>query len=150
MKAILLAGLVFLLLLSPAAKAQGVGASGQIKGTVYDPSGSVIPGAAVEAVDTAKGTHYTAASDSSGQYQFPNLPPSTYELTSRYAGLQTQAHKGLQLQVGETVILDFHLQLASATAQVEVLEELPVVETQRGSQSDTLTQEDISSLPIDR
>ncbi|MGA2419472.1 MAG: carboxypeptidase regulatory-like domain-containing protein [Candidatus Acidiferrum sp.] len=150
MKAILLAGLVFLLLLSPAAKAQGVGASGQIKGTVYDPSGSVIPGATVEAVDTAKGTHYTATSDSSGQFEFPSLPPSTYELTTRHAGLQTQIQKGLLLSVGQTAFVDFHLALAGATASVEVSAEQIPIETTRGSQANTLSQRYIEDLPINR
>src|SRR5271163_1856333 len=150
MKAILLAGLVFLLLLSPAAKAQGVGASGQIRGTVYDPAGSVIPSVTVEAVDVAKGTHYTATSDSSGQFQFPNLPPSVYELTSRHSGLQTQVQKGLQLEVGQTAIVDFHLALAGATASVEVSAEQVAIETTRGSQADTLVQQYIAELPISR
>jgi len=78
MKSIMLSFMALFLLLSPSARAQGVGASGQIKGTVFDPSGSVIPSATVEAVDTAKGTRYTAVSDVTGQYQFAILPPSTW------------------------------------------------------------------------
>src|SRR5271170_7226635 len=150
MKLLLLVGLVFLLLLSPAANAQGVGASGQIKGTVFDPSGSVIPDAAVEALDIGKGTRYTATTDASGQFQFPNLPPATYELTSRHAGLQTQVQKGLQLQVGQTAIVDFHLALAGATASVEVTAEQAAIETTRGSQADTISQTYIDDLPINR
>src|SRR5271163_1346359 len=150
MKSILLVELVFFLLLIPAANAQGVGASGQIKGTVFDPSGSVIPSVTVEAVDVAKGTHYTATSDSSGQFQFPNLPPSVYELTSRHSGLQTQVQKGLQLEVGQTAIVDFHLALAGATASVEVSAEQVAIETTRGSQADTLAQQYIADLPISR
>src|SRR5271163_16582 len=150
MKSILLVGLVFFLLMSPAANAQGVGASGQIKGTVFDPSGSVIPGAAVEAVDPGKGTHYTTTTDASGQFQFPNLPPSVYELTSRHSGLQTQVQKGLQLQVGQTAIVDFHLALAGATASVEVTAEQAAIETTRGSQANTISQTYIDDLPINR
>src|SRR5271155_4893895 len=150
MKSILLVGLVFFLLMSPAANAQGVGASGQIKGTVFDPSGSVIPGAAVEAVDPGKGTHYTTTTDASGQFQFPNLPPSVYELTSRHAGLQTQVQKGLQLEVGQTAIVDFPLAWAGATASVEVSAEQVAIETTRGSQADTLVQQYIEALPISR
>ncbi len=150
MKSILLVGLVFFLLLSPAANAQGVGASGQIKGTVFDPSGSVIPGATVEAVDPGKGTHYTATTDASGQFQFPNLPPSVYELTSRHSGLQTQVQKGLQLQVGQTAIVDFHLALAGASASVEVTAEQAAIETTRGSQANTISQTYINDLPINR
>src|SRR5271167_4121673 len=150
MKSILLVGLVFFLLLSPAANAQGVGASGQIKGTVFDPSGSVIPGATVEAVDPGKGTHYTTTTDGSGQFQFPNLPPSVYELTSRHSGLQTQVQKGLQLQVGQTAIVDFHLALAGASASVEVTAEQAAIETTRGSQANTISQTYINDLPINR
>src|SRR5271170_3689137 len=150
MKLLLLVGLVFLLLLSPAARAQGVGASGQIKGTIFDPSGSVIPNAAVEAIDAGKGTHYSATADATGQYQFPNLPPSIYELTARHAGLQTQVQKGLELQVGQTAIVDFHLALAGATVSVEVSAEQVAVETTRGSQADTLVQQYIADLPISR
>src|SRR5271163_5350622 len=150
MKSILLVELVFFLLLIPAANAQGVGASGQIKGTVFDPSGSVIPSVTVEAVDSGKGTHYTTTTDASGQFQFPNLPPSVYELTSRHSGLQTQVQKGLQLEVGQTAIVDFHLALAGATASVEVTAEQVAIETTRGSQADTLVQQYIADLPISR
>jgi Carboxypeptidase regulatory-like domain/TonB dependent receptor-like, beta-barrel len=150
MKSILLVSLMFFLLVVPAAMAQGVGASGQIKGTVFDPTGSVIPGVTVEAADTAKGTRYTATTDPSGQYQFPNLPPSTYEVTSRHSGLQTQVQKGLLLEVGQTAIVDFHLALAGATAQVEVSAEQLPIETSRGSQADTLSQRYIDDLPINR
>ena len=79
MKSILLSCLVFSLLVGPAAYAQGVGASGQVRGTVFDPSGSVVPGASVDALDIRKGTRYSTTTDSSGQYQFPSLPPSAYE-----------------------------------------------------------------------
>jgi len=54
------------------------------------------------------------------------------------------------LNVGQTLVLDFHLRVAAGTAQIVVTAELPVVETQRGSQADTLTQNYIVDLPIDR
>ncbi len=150
MRLILLASLCFVLLLSPGAKAQGVGASGQIQGTVFDPTGRVIPNATVEALDTRKGTRYSVVSDAGGEFQFSSLPPSTYDLTSRNAGLQTQVQKGLLLQVGDIATVDFHLALAGASAQVEVSAEPLAVETTRGSQADTVSQKYIEDLPISR
>src|SRR5450755_1194851 len=146
MRLILLASLCFVLLLSPGAKAQGVGASGQIQGTVFDPTGRVIPNATVEALDTRKGTRYSVVSDAGGEFQFSSLPPSTYDLTSRNAGLQTQLQKGLLLQVGDIATVDFHLALAGASAQVEVSAEPLAVETTRGSQADTVSHEYIADL----
>jgi hypothetical protein len=54
------------------------------------------------------------------------------------------------LNVGQTLILDFHLRVAAGTEQIVVTSESPVVETQRGSQANTLTQDYIVDLPIDR
>ena len=150
MKSILLSCLVFSLLVGPAAYAQGVGASGQVRGTVFDPSGSVVPGASVEALDIRKGTRYSTTTDSSGQYQFPSLPPSAYELTSRHGGLQTEIQKGLEVQVGETSTVDFHMAIAGATVQVEVSAEPLAIETSRGSQANTISQRYIEDLPISR
>ena len=150
MKSILLSCLMFSLLVGPAAYAQGVGASGQVRGTVFDPSGSVVPGASVEALDIRKGTRYSTTTDSSGQYQFPSLPPSAYELTSRHGGLQTEIQKGLEVQVGETSTVDFHMAIAGATVQVEVSAEPLAIETSRGSQANTISQRYIDDLPISR
>src|SRR5580700_8714580 len=164
MKSILLSCLMFSLLVGPAVYAQGVGASGQVRGTVFDPvgasgqvrgtvfdpSGSVVPGASVEALDIHKGTRYSTTTDSSGQYQFPSLPPSTYELTSRHGGLQTEIQKGLEVQVGETSTVDFHMAIAGATVQVEVSAEPLAIETSRGSQANTVSQRYIEDLPISR
>jgi hypothetical protein len=154
MRAILLAG-AFLLLacLLPAnsvTRAQGTGTSGEIRGTVTDPTGGTVPKASVTVEDSEKGIRRTAVTESDGEFRLTGLPPSSYSVTVQTSGFQTEIRKGVVLNVGQTLILDFRLQVATATAQVEVTGELPVVETERGSQADTLTQEDIANLPIDR
>jgi hypothetical protein len=100
--------------------------------------------------DSEKGIRRIAVTETDGEYRVTGLPPSSYRVTVETSGFQKEIRKDVVVNVGQTVILDFHLQLASATAQVEVTGELPVVETERGSQADTLTQEDIANLPIDR
>ncbi|MFZ0739785.1 MAG: TonB-dependent receptor [Candidatus Acidiferrales bacterium] len=139
------------LLLAPSAtRAQGVGTSGNIAGTVIDPSGGVIPKVTVVAEEPVRGFKFTAATESNGGYRLAGLPPATYTLTARTAGFQTEVLKGVVVNVGETTIADFHLRLAAAATEVEVNAEPPVVETERGSQADTLTEQYITDLPIDR
>jgi Carboxypeptidase regulatory-like domain len=154
MKSTLLAGLfvfvVGLLAAGPVASAQGVGTSGEIHGTVIEQSGGVVPKASIEASEIAKGLKFTTATDSAGQYRLTGLPPGIYDVSAQSPGFATQIQKGLEVNVGGTAILDFHLKVASTAVQVEVSAEPPVVETERGSQADTLTQEDIAQLPIDR
>jgi hypothetical protein len=154
MKSTLLTGLAVyalgLLLSGQTASAQGVGASADLTGTVTDPSGAEVPNAKVTAIDNARGGQRSAVTDEHGFYRLSGLAPSTYKVTVEHAGFQTETVPSLTLTVGETSVLDFHLKLAGLTGQVEVTSEIPVVETERGSQADTLTQEDIAQLPIDR
>src|ERR1700677_3360992 len=139
-----------LLLASPIAHAQGVGASGSLSGTVSDPTGAVIPKGTVTAEDVSRGIRLTSTVDASGQYRFANLPPGTYDLTAQIPGFQTQIQKAVTITVGQSAILDFHLQVATTNSVVEVPAPPPVVETERGSQSNTITQQYIEDLPIDR
>jgi hypothetical protein len=142
--------LLCLLLAIGAAHGQGVGSSGSIYGTVTDPGGGAVPKATVVAVETARGLQYTATTDSNGEYRLAGLPPATYDLTVKMAGFGTEVRKGVVLTVGATLVADFQLKIAATAEVVEVTAELPVVETQRGSQANTLTEQYITDLPIDR
>src|SRR6266481_1915993 len=135
---------------NPVAYAQGTGTSGEIRGTVTDPTGGTAPKATVEIEDSEKGIRRTALTGSDGEYQVTGLPPSAYSVTVRLAGFQTETHRNVVVNVGQTLILDFQLRVATGTAQIEVTSEAPTVETARGSQADTLVQQYIADLPIGR
>ncbi len=154
MKSSLLAGLFVLALgllsAGPVVSAQGVGTSADLTGTVTDPSGADVPNAKVTVLDSAKGLQRSVVTDEHGFYRLSGLAPANYKLSVEHAGFQTEVVPSATLTVGQTLVLDFHLKLATLSGQVEVSSELPAVETERGSQANTLTQEDIAQLPIDR
>ena len=70
-----------LLLASCLAFAQGVGASGDLKGTVTDPQGAVVSGATVTVTQPERGTKRTTNTDSNGDYRVPGLLPANYDIT---------------------------------------------------------------------
>src|SRR6266852_3014490 len=82
-KGVLLAALFFLcagwLFASP---------TGSITGFVKDSSGAIIPGAKVTLTNTATNTQITAGSDNNGEFQFPQLAPSTYSLQVETKGFK--------------------------------------------------------------
>src|SRR6266481_6186782 len=117
--------LVCVLVAAGSASAQGVGASGDITGTVNDPSGRGIPKATILAVETDKGIQHTTETDTSGGYRLVGLPPATYDVTVKIAHFQTEIQKGVILTVGTTVVVDFRLKLASGSEVVEVTTEPP-------------------------
>jgi len=142
--------LACLLFLTPSARGQGVGNSGTITGTLVDPSGAVVPQANIVALETARAIEYTATADDKGQYRLTGLLPAVYNVTAEVAGFQTQTQQGVVVRVGETVTLDFHLKIATAGQTVEVTAAPPAVDTERGSQANTITERYIEDLPIDR
>lgn len=141
---------ICLLLAAGMACAQGVGASGELKGTVTDPSGAVISKATVTATESDKGIKRVAVTDSDGQFHFAALPPAAYDISVQAGGFQTSVQKGAVVAIGQTLVLDFHLKVSKATESVEVTTEPPVVDTQQAGQSNVINTQLVEELPINR
>jgi hypothetical protein len=147
---LLVCAILCLVFAAGAAHAQGVGASGNINGVVTDPSGAVVPNATVTAVETGRGAKFTAVTDSAGQFRLTGLPPATYDVSTQATGFGTEVQKGAVVNVGETSILDFHLKVATTGQTIEVNAEPPVVDIEQTSQANTISQNYIMDLPINR
>ena len=146
----LIACLVCVLAAAPPARAQGVGSSGTINGTVVDPTGAVVPKALVVATEADRGILHSTETDTNGLYRLTGLPPTTYDVTARAPGFEAVLQKGLVVNVGSITVVDFHLSLATSKAMIEVSAQPPIVETERGSEANTITQNYIEDLPINR
>ena len=138
------------LLFASAVHAQGVGASADIVGTITDPSGATIPKAKVTATDTAKGISRTTFTDDHGEYRLSGLAPSTYDLSAEAQSFQSAVEHNVVLTVGQIALIDLRLALSQVTQSVEVTTQPPVVETERSHLADTVTEDYIKDLPIDR
>ncbi|MGB9203397.1 MAG: carboxypeptidase-like regulatory domain-containing protein [Terriglobales bacterium] len=139
-----------LVLASSVAYAQGVGASGDIQGTVTDPSGALLPKAAITVADTQTGLRRTAVTDATGQFRVPNLAPATYDVSVQVPGFANSVRKGVVVSIGQTVISDFQLKVSQAATVIAVSSEAAVVETERSSQANSVSERYITDLPIGR
>ena len=141
---------VCLLLAASVAQAQGVGSSGEITGTITDASGAVLPNVTVNVVETQTGLKRTATTGGTGQYRVVGLSPATYDVSAGLAGFATEIRREVTVAIGQTVTSDFKMKPSQVATVVEVTDQPPVVETERGSQADIITQQYITDLPIDR
>jgi Carboxypeptidase regulatory-like domain/TonB dependent receptor len=132
------------------AHAQGVGSSGEITGTVTDPSGAVLPQVTVNVVDTRNGLKRTVVTNETGQFRVAGLSPALYDVSAELPRFATLIRRGVPVAIGQTVISDFRLKPSQVATVVEVTDQPPVVETERGSQADRISQQYITDLPIDR
>lgn len=138
------------LLLSGAAHAQGVGASGDIRGTITDPNSAVVPNVTVTVVGTQTGLRRTVTTDDTGEYQVTGLPPAVYDVSAERNGFSTSTKKDVTVTIGQTVFADFQLQVTGVATQLTVTNEAPVVDTTQGQQANTIEQKYIRDLPINR
>jgi len=146
-----IAGLLGCLLLAASlSHAQGVGTSGQITGTITDSAGSVVARATVDVVETQTGGKRTAITNESGQFRVTGLAPANYDISTHMPGFATEIRKNVPVSVGQTLVSDFKLKPAAVETVIEVTDQPPIVETERGSQADTIAQQYITDLPIDR
>jgi hypothetical protein len=134
-------------LLTPASWAQTV-AVAQVSGTVSDPSGAAVSGAAVRMTETGKRVVHTTVTDTLGQYLFPNLPIGPYRLEVQAAGFKDYIQNGLELTVGMHSENNVTLQVGSLNEKVEVTASAGLVETRETSVSSVVDQQRINELPL--
>ena len=110
--------LALVLLASPSARAQG-GGNVAITGTVSDPSGAVISGAKVTVTELSTSIVRTATTNSSGQFNFTSIPPSTYKVSVEAQGFKGYV-QNLILLADQIRDMDVHMEVGAQTQQVTV------------------------------
>ncbi len=111
---------VFMCFLStylPAAFAQTN--AGSVSGTVTDPTGAIIPGATVTIQNPISGYMQTARTNSSGQFQFTNLPFNPYHLTAEATGFGSVA-RDANVESSVPVNMKIALNVAGSATTVTV------------------------------
>ena len=88
-----------------------------ISGTVFDPTGAVVPNATtrLQLATATPDAPATVLTDQVGHFTFPNLAPGTYTLEVLQKGFKVFTKKPLTLQSGQVLQADANLQLGEIT-----------------------------------
>ncbi len=122
--------------------------TGDILGTITDPSGAVVAQAKI--VITNTGTHEThdLISSSAGQYIQTALPSGYYSITVTAAGFKTAEVKDLKLDAGSRLRQDIKVTLGATNQRVEVAGESPALVTDTATLSSVITEQRVEDLPL--
>jgi hypothetical protein len=142
----LLGGALAILLLCVPAFSQGN--AGRILGTVTDQSGGVVAGATVTVIDTERGINRTLTTDDAGEYNAPNLTPSSYTIRAEAKGFKKLERQNVVLEVGKEIRVDLTVQPGQQDQTVTVTESVPLVETTTATLGGTLENAEIADLPL--
>ena len=120
-----------------------------ITGTVTDPTGAVVSGAAVTLHNDDTNTDVaTVKTDSSGVYTVSELPAGPYTATVKASGFKTFVASGVILHVGENRTLEIKLDVGQVAESVTVTATTVPVETSSAAQEGTITGNQIRELQL--
>ncbi|MFN3323524.1 MAG: carboxypeptidase regulatory-like domain-containing protein [Bryobacteraceae bacterium] len=122
--------------------------TGQITGTVSDPSGAVVSGAAVTAINAATNVRRETSTNESGIFNLPALPPGLYNLHVESAGFPRQVREGLELQVGQVARVDFSLQMGNVAETIQVSGAAPILQSETAELGTVIENRRIVDLPL--
>jgi outer membrane receptor protein involved in Fe transport len=141
--------LLLMLILSVTAWASAQSTTeGAIGGTVTDPSGALVPGATVSALNVGTNSKSTITTDTSGGYRLSHLQPGTYTLEVSAQGFSIYKQENVIVEVGRTTTIDATLGLATSTTTIIATAEAPVITTDRPDISTNINLDSVLNLPI--
>src|ERR1700689_2767496 len=119
-----------------------------IVGTVADPSGAPIKGAAVTATDVDRGTTWNAVTNDDGAYNLLRLPIGTYVVKVTSQGFQSVEHAPFTLVLNQTARVDVRLAMGKVATSVEVISSTPLLQTETSEVSTVIDANTNVSLPL--
>jgi len=133
-------GLAFLVLIASSMReAHGQAISGNLVGTVIDPSSAVVTAATVEATKTDTGVVSATTTNSTGAYHFENLPVGPYQIVVRSRGFKT-AVQHVDVVLNQTGTLNITLTLGATNETIEVSGVAPTLDTTSAQLQTTYTE----------
>ncbi len=142
----LLVAILVLLSFAVAANAQTF--RGAINGTVTDPSGAVVPNAAVKATESATGLDHNTVTTSDGVFAFQDIPLGFYKLTVTAPGFPAYTVDKVEVVAGTIYTLPVKLSMQQQSTTVEVSAAALTLDTTTETQTTTVTDTMVQEVPL--
>ena len=128
--------------------AMGQAVNAKLLGTVTDSSGAVVLDAKVRITEMRTGLARTTATNSSGNYEFVDLPPGQYEVAVEQRGFKKAVRTAIDVQVNSDIRINVTLQPGAADQSIEVVAQAPILETDRADVSQKIDTKQVTDLPL--
>jgi hypothetical protein len=120
--------------------------SGEIRGTVTDKSGAVIPGVTVTLINVDTGVTKEFVTNGAGIYDTVSTPPGNYKISFSKEGFNKLVRGPIALEV-VVITEDAVLEVGAVTQEVSVTAAAPLLSTESGQQGHIMVGSQIQELP---
>lgn len=135
------------LFLAAASNAQ-IATNTSLVGTVTDPTGKVVVGAKVTAINTGTQDTYNTTTNEEGYYAIQFVRVGTYDITIQQPGFQTFRKTGVQVDINQVVRNDAVLKVGDVVQSVTIEASAPVLKTDDATVSEIITTRAVAELPL--
>ncbi len=121
--------------------------SASVQGTVLDPHGNAVSGAAVTLVSTDTNVTQTRTSDPAGSFTFVSLAPGHYQVSASATGFATSKVEFV-LNTAENRDVPITLAVGQVASTVSVSAQSPLLDTSDSRNQLTIDTQAVQSLPL--
>jgi hypothetical protein len=122
--------------------------TGIVSGTVTDPSGAVVPGVEIMAVNEATGVTFKVQTDRNGYYSFPALDVGFYTVTATLGGFQTEKINHIKVDANSSIRNDIALKVGNVNQTEQVTSNQVQIETQNTQLGEVIESQKITAVPL--
>jgi hypothetical protein len=122
--------------------------TGSIRGTVTDPSGAVVEGAAVSARQAETGLMRSTTTDHGGAYVLLELPVGHYQVQVEAKTFHKYVQQGITLNVNETATVPVRLTVGAEDEKVEVTADAELIQATVTSLGTVVSEREVLDLPL--
>ena len=120
--------------------------SGDIAGTVTDPTSAVVSGATVTVTSVETGGVYSTKTSSTGAFRAPSLQPGKYRVSVAQTGFRTVVST-VTVELGAITTADLRLEVGQGSETVEVTTTAPLIQTEDANISTSFSSKQVDLLP---
>ncbi|HYO82448.1 MAG TPA: carboxypeptidase-like regulatory domain-containing protein, partial [Bryobacteraceae bacterium] len=121
---------------------------GSLTGTVTDPTGSSVPGAAISAKHVATGTAFKAETSSGGVFTLPELPFGQYTVAVTKSGFQTAESTNVIISANQVTRFDLTLSVGNVQQAVQIEAVAPLLQQDSSTVQTNFTTKQVLELPL--
>lgn len=121
---------------------------GDISGQVADASHAAVPESMITLTNVNTNAARQATSNAEGLYTFTSVPPGTYNMKVEHPGFKTVTSNNVEVQVQQSVRLDFTLEVGQVTESVQVEAAADLLQSENATVGTVIQTKSIVELPL--
>jgi hypothetical protein len=121
---------------------------GDISGQVGDASHAAVAESTVTLTNTGTNAVRQANTNAEGLYTFGSVPPGFYKIKVEHPGFKTVTSNNVEVQVQQSVRLDFMLEVGQVTESVQVEAAADLLQSENATVGTVIETKSITELPL--